>query len=100
MKALAFAISAIALLSSAAFAQDKIVVQQKTVSYSDLNLGSQDGVATLRDRIVAAADEVCTVNAEKVNKQNPDYSHCRTKALNNAAAQVGQKIAYRLSSAQ
>jgi UrcA family protein len=102
MKVLAVAVSAIALLSTAAFAQDFSAVRQKTVTYGDLNLGSQDGVATLRDRIVAAANEVCASDAEKaaVNKQSPDYSQCRTKALHNAIAQVSDKIAYRLSSAQ
>ncbi len=98
MKSLVIAVSAIALLSSAAFAQD--AVRHKTVAYGDLNLGSQDGVVTLRDRIVAAANEVCASDAQKADKQNPDYSKCTSKAVSNAAAQVGQKIAYRLSSAQ
>lgn len=103
MKSFVLAVSALALLSSAALADDySYVVRQKTVSYGDLNLGSQDGVAALRNRIVSAADEVCAIDAEKAatNKQNPDYTHCRAKALNNAIALVGQKIAYRLSSAQ
>ena len=100
MKALVFAVSALALLSSAAVAGE--VVHQKSVAYSDLNLGSQDGVTALHNRILAAAKEVCATDAEKAagNTQNREYSYCRSKAMHNAIAQVSEKIAYRLSSVQ
>lgn len=96
MKRFVLALSAFALVSSAAFAGD--IVRQKEVRYSDLNLSSDNGIAALRARLVTAADEVCadTKNAT----QRPLYAECRTKAVNQAITEVGQKIAQRVSLAQ
>ena len=95
MKSLAVALSVAALFSAAAFAGDVSTTQQKVVVYSDLNLGTQEGVAALRQRIVAAAEEVCT-DANK-NKQD-DF--CKSRAEQRAYDTIGYQISLRLASAQ
>ncbi len=95
MKTVALALSAVALLSTAAFAGDMTAAQQKAVVYSDLNLGTQEGVTALRQRIVAAAEEVCTDRVK--NKQD---NSCKVSAEQRAYNMVGEQISFRLASAQ
>ena len=97
MKYLAVALTAVALFSTAAVAADVTVVRHKVVAYGDLNLGSQDGIAALHNRIVAAAIEVCTVDSEK-HFDNAD--HCRNTAVTKAIAEVGRNFSSRLASNQ
>ncbi len=96
MKRFVLALSAVALVSSAAFAGD--IVRQKEVRYSDLNLSSNDGIAALHARLVSAADEVCADTKEAT--QPPFFAECRTKAMNHAITAVSQKFAQRVSDAQ
>lgn len=90
MKSLVLAVSAFALFSSAALAQD--VLPSKAVNFSDINLGSKEGLNTLRERIVAAANEVCTTDTKNVDP------NCRRAVTNRAYAQVGYKLSQRLAS--
>jgi UrcA family protein len=94
MKTLAVVLSAAALFSAAAFAGNAPAVQQKTVVYGDLNLGTPEGVTALHQRIVAAATEVCTFDADK------NDNVCQTKAEKSAYEEVGRRVALRLSSAR
>jgi UrcA family protein len=101
MKCLVVVFSAVALLSStAALAGDMQVTHQKSVNYGDLNLNSQDGIAALHNRIVAAAAEVCTADANKASEQNRDYSKCQDTAAQKAFADVGRNVSSRLASNQ
>ncbi len=101
MKCLVVVFSAVALLSStAALAGDGVIKHQKVVSYGDLNLSSQDGVAALHNRILAAAVEVCTANAQKASPADRDYSKCQNTAVQNAIADVGRNVTRRLASMQ
>lgn len=70
---------------------------QKVVAYGDLNLGSQDGVVALRNRIVAAAVEVCAANAVKDSRSD---RQCRDAAVRNAINEIGRKFSEHLASAQ
>ncbi len=96
MKSLFLALSAVALFSSAAVAGD--VVRQTNVSFSDLNLGSKDGIATLHDRLLTAASEVCADTKETTVA--PYYEECRQKAVRQAIAEVGSKLAKRIAVVQ
>lgn len=105
MKALTVALSAVALFSAAAFADGVsdpnhaaagATPTQKVVAYGDLNLGSQDGVVALRNRILAAAIEVCAADALKASRTD---SQCRDKAVKNAISEVGRKFSERLAAA-
>lgn len=101
IKCLAVVVSAVALLSSAAaLAGEPQVVSHKTVSYADLNLNSDQDIAALQGRIVAAADEVCSAEADKTNPGNFEYSNCKNTAVRNAIAAVSRNVSRRLASMQ
>lgn len=73
----------------AAPAGEEATVQAAVVSTSDLNLSSEEGMATLKARITGAVDRVCgTVNATVTLEQRRAISTCRTKAHNAAMAAV------------
>ena len=96
MKRIVLALSAVALFSGAAVAGD--VVRHKEVKFADLNLGSQDGLAQLHDRLITAASEVCADTAE--TKSAPYFEECRQRAVKQAIADVGYKVSKRLALAQ
>ncbi len=101
IKSLVIVFSAVALLSStAAFAGEARVEHQKTVSYGDLNLNSQNGITTLQSRILAAAAEVCSTSADKTNANSREYNNCQDTAVRHAIADVGRNVTRRLASMQ
>lgn len=64
-------------------------VATTTVSYGDLNLASQSGVATLYRRLSRAADRVCGENEARSPREHAEFRACRTASLNRAVQQVG-----------
>ena len=115
MKTFTVALSAAVLFSAAAFAGGTSepshavgvsapnpvagvsAPNQKVVAYGDLNLGSQDGVVALRNRIVAAAVEVCAADAAKASRSD---RQCRDAAVKNAINEIGRRFSEHLASAQ
>jgi UrcA family protein len=96
MKSLVLALSAAVLFSGAAFADQ--AVQQKSVTFADLNLGSKEGITQLHNRLVAAANEVCADTKDATGA--PYFEECRAKAVRQAIAEVGEKVSKRLATVQ
>lgn len=64
-------------------------VANTTVSYGDLNLASQSGVATLYKRLARAADRVCGEHEARSPRAHADFRECRAASLNRAVRQIG-----------
>jgi UrcA family protein len=81
----------LALCSSLAMAGPAAPVATRVVSYSELNLSSPQGVATLYRRISRAADEVCGP-AEQTGSHVPPraYRECVARAVNEAIQAVNR----------
>lgn len=60
-----------------------------TVSYADLNLASQSGVATLYKRLARAADRVCGEHDARSPREHAAFRDCRAASLNRAVQKVG-----------
>lgn len=60
-----------------------------TVSYADLNLASQGGVATLYKRLGRAADRVCGEDDARNLRAHAAFRECRAASLERAVQQVG-----------
>lgn len=96
MKKIVLALSAAVLFSGAALA-DQVVVR-KDVNLADINFGSKDGIVQLHARLAAAADEVCADSKSATGA--PYYEECRQRAMQQAIAQVGEKVSKRLAAVQ
>jgi UrcA family protein len=75
-------------------------VATTTVSYGDLNLASQSGVATLYRRLSRAADRVCGEHEARSPREHAEFRACRTASLNRAVQQVGHPGVLALHSGQ
>jgi UrcA family protein len=64
-------------------------VASTTVSYADLNLASQSGVATLYRRLARAADQVCGDREARSLREFAAFRECRAASLNRAVQQIG-----------
>jgi len=62
-----------------------------SVSYADLNLSSPAGVATLKHRIKAAADRVCSKPSTRDIKAVLAWQECTATALLDAAEQLSAR---------
>lgn len=64
--------------------------QSTTVKYSDLNLASPEGQATLQRRIEAAARKVCRVGQERTGTRlrSNERQECFAKARQSARKQI------------
>ncbi|GAA0554361.1 UrcA family protein [Rhizomicrobium palustre] len=96
MKRIVLALSAVALLSSAASAGE--IVRHKEVSFADLNLASKDGAAELHARLLNAANDVCADTKDATTA--PYYEDCRAAAVKQAIAEVGVKLSKRIAAAR
>jgi UrcA family protein len=70
------------------------------VSYSDLNLSTQQGSQQLYSRIVAAANEVCQVEDIRDLKAVAAARSCRAQAISQAVRDVGSPTLAALYAAQ
>lgn len=64
-----------------------------TVSYRNLDLGSDAGVATLKSRIAHAAGRVCDTNMASTLAERSITSDCRARAISNAQRGMVEVIA-------
>ena len=64
-------------------------VATTTVSYGDLNLASQSGIATLYRRLSRAAERVCGEHEARSPREHAAFRACHTASLNRAVQQVG-----------
>lgn len=78
----AVAIAGLSLLSGAASAESL------TVKFEDLNLASEQGVATLYSRLQAASRAVCRDFDGQQLRQKAERRQCYAEALSGAVAQV------------
>lgn len=78
------AVLAMAIPAAPAFAEEK------SVSYSDLNLASPDGQRTLERRITQALEEVCQANEIRTGTRvrSSDARRCMVEARASAKEQV------------
>jgi UrcA family protein len=92
---LASAFSAV-LFAAAAQAGSGVVVRHVPVAYSDLDIGTPDGAAMLKERIAVAATKACGSNPhfDTQYRDAPrfvraDFTRCRTDAIREASWKVG-----------
>jgi len=81
-------LSALAVSTLPALAGDMIVTKSQVVRFSDLNLATDDGAATLYKRIRAAARQVCDGADERFGYS--EYRKCFNKAVDDAVAKVNR----------
>lgn len=93
-------IASIALVAAAltgaaapALAQPAATAQLVSIGYSDLNLASDAGRATLQTRIDNAADRACAYNGVVSLREIMFSSRCRDDFQAKAEAQVSQRYA-------
>jgi UrcA family protein len=92
----AAALAACFALAGVANAEDARTVR---VSYSDLNVSTQQGSKTLYARIVAAANEVCQVEDIRDLQAVAAARSCRAQAIAQAVREVGSPTLAALYSA-
>jgi UrcA family protein len=99
-------LSALLFAGSAAHAAQTTVsatrapVATTIVSYADLNLASQSGIATLYRRLSRAADRVCGEHEARSPRDHAEFRACRAASLNRAVQQVGHPGVLALHSGQ
>ena len=99
MQILKAALVGVALISVPAFAQGErpVVVEggrpTAIVSYSDLDLRSSSGVATLNGRIYRAASHICFEDGRTDLATRLNHSSCFNSALASAKVQVDRAVA-------
>jgi UrcA family protein len=69
------------------------VMMSSRVGYSDLDLSTPDGVATLEKRISAAATEVCDALGKAYPDTTPGTAKCAKNATEKAMASAQKAIA-------
>lgn len=85
--AVAFAALAAPAFASAAPVADDATVQVAVVSTADLNLSSNEGMATLKSRIAGAVNRVCGTSMGTISlDERIAINTCRAKARNAALA--------------
>lgn len=83
------AIVAISVSAQAAGTGRNMTTQSVTVSYGDLNLSHQAGIATLYSRLRAAAGRVCAPEPDGRDLDKRDYwKQCFNQAMDNAVAGI------------
>jgi len=88
---LKFAIPALAVLSLAAPATAKEIDDRSvTVTFADLDLASDAGLATLQGRVQAAVKEVCARPSIRDLAAVATWRKCRADALDQAARQIAE----------
>lgn len=75
-------------MADPAVASDKQALQT-AVRYSDLDLASSEGAATLYRRIVAAAQRVCPDSGVRDARSTQAIRECRAQAIQRAVDSVG-----------
>src|SRR5688572_3677803 len=78
----------VGLNASPAVAGDQIVTKSQVVSFTDLNLATDEGAQTLYKRIKLAASQVCDGADERFGYS--EYRKCMTKAVDDAVAKVNR----------
>lgn len=91
MKKIVHALSALTLLATAMPALAQQETRQAHVSYSDLNLGSQRGVATLEGRVNSAVRQVCD-NGDFSLQEKMQQNACARAARSKASGDVNNAI--------
>ena len=84
-------VAATLTLSSAAQAQDEVVVEGRPaihVSYADLDVASKTGLATLKGRVRAAATQLCHANSINLLRERAGAEKCRDEAIEGANEQI------------
>ena len=84
-------VAATLTLSSAAQAQDEVVVEGRPaihVSYADLDVASKTGLATLKGRVRAAATQLCHANSINLLRDRARAEKCRDEAIEGANEQI------------
>ena len=87
---------ALALLAAAFAAPAQAAdreIRTLTVDYSDLNLASPSGVATLRTRLAIASRNVCGENDGRELAVTADMLACRDAALKQAMRDLSRVVA-------
>jgi UrcA family protein len=84
------ALAALSILpvGTARCADDPLSIPTVTVSYADLDLSKAEGVRTLYQRIVAAAQQVCA-SAERDASVATSRERCAAEAVSRAVTRVG-----------
>lgn len=82
------AFASVSVLAVPAFAQ-----RTAEVAYSDLDLSSADGAATLKARVRHAAQRVCASNGERSLSNTVETRACSTVAMAKAMPQVELALA-------
>jgi UrcA family protein len=82
-------IAATGLLANTASAGDR----HRTVEYSDLDLSTTAGQATLKKRVNSAVSSVCSFPNARTSAERADEQRCTTRARTVAMRQAAQKIA-------
>ena len=96
MENIVIIVSALALIATPAVAQDSTASER--IAYSDLNLGSAGGKATLEQRIRAAASRVCeTGSGEQSLRETLAGRACYQTSIADGLHQMDQLIAARNS---
>lgn len=87
------AAAAAAALPAAAVAQPIGQTRTVSVSYDDLDLGTEAGRKTLHSRIDGAVDRVCGYRSSSSLMEMTIYRNCRRQATGDSLAQARQVIA-------
>lgn len=94
---LVLALSTAALSGTASAAPLSTAEQEErsvAVSYRDLDLGSDEGVATLRRRLVAAAKSVCESEGLRISSlEFIEEQRCMRESLSRALATMDRLVA-------
>jgi UrcA family protein len=85
----AAALATTTLLASTASATER----QRTVQYSDLDLSTAAGQATLKKRVNSAVNNVCGFPSVETAADRLDRSRCEARARTSAMRKVAQTIA-------
>jgi UrcA family protein len=95
------ALAALSILpvGAARCADDPLSIPTVTVSYADLDLSKAEGVRTLYQRIVAAAQQVCA-SAERDAPAATSRERCAAEAVSRAVTRVGLLALTRYALAQ
>lgn len=86
-------VGTVVVLPSMAHAAQPEGFRSEMVRYRDLNLASDEGAATLRQRIYRAAKRVCNDNGSPLVSRRRLEKACVTETARNGQAKADQKIA-------
>ena len=83
----ALAVSLLGIAPAQAQSADNIV-RTANVTYGDLNLQTESGLATLRGRVKAAANRVCGPISVEPLAEKLDRAKCRAQVISESEARV------------